>query len=80
MTDKKMIKEIIKDMILDGEIKISKSYKDVYSNEGFFCGEEKSLVLSVEFNDGKNNWDSFSEVNQDHELGTVIEGVEINSW
>lgn len=73
MIDKKIIKEIIKDMILDGEIKISKSYEDVYRNEGFFCGEEESLVLSVEFHDGKNNWDSCREVNQDHELGVVIE-------
>lgn len=78
--DKQAIKDIVKEMILDGEIRITTTYEDKYSNEGFFLGEEKALVLCVEYDDGENNWDSVKDVGQDYDHGVVLEKVENKGW
>lgn len=81
--DKQIIKDIIKEMILDGEIKITKISEEVYSNEGHHYGEEEALVLSVQKETEDLDWDSepiVKEVKQDYRDGLVLNEIEITGW
>lgn len=78
--DKQTVKEIVKEMILSGEIKLSTSSREVYSNEGRFYGDEEALVLAVERDDGNMDWDSVKEVKQEYGKGVVLNEIEITGW
>lgn len=81
--NKELIREIVREMILDGEIKITKISKEVYSNEGRHYGEEETLVLSVQKETEELDWDSepiVKEVKQDYRDGLVLNEIEITGW
>lgn len=78
--DKQTVKDIIKEMILDGEIKITKTDRDVYSNEGHHYGQEEALVLSVKIEADEDDWEAGGERKQDYNDGVVLEEIEITGW
>lgn len=81
--DKQIIKDVIKEMILDGEIKITTSNEGVYSNEGHYYGDEKALLLSVEKETGELDWDDepiIKNVKQNYRDGVVLNEIEITGW
>lgn len=62
------IKKVIKEMILDGDIKLAEVNKEVYSNEGRYYGDETLYVLEI---DGEQ---------QDYLDGLSIDRPEITGW
>lgn len=65
---KSEIKEVIKEMILNGEITLAEMQKDTYSNEGYNYGKETIYVLEI---DGEK---------QDSCHGLSINRPEITWW
>lgn len=69
--DKEMIKEVIREMILNGEVELTTIYKQVYSNEGHYYGDEKTIVLKVETADGETKIQDY---------GVKMNHVRITGW
>lgn len=63
-----IVRSTIKQMILDGDIRLEEITKDTISNEGFNYGDQTLHVLSVD------------NEQQDYVYGLVIDKPEITGW